>query len=289
MTRAELDQTIAELIKLKKDGHFRAFWGTFDQSVNLMASGEVVIQPMWSPAVTTIRTRGIACSYVPLKVGDFFVVRTMSGGQSGSVMSGMMNQGIIEQTASERDVFAAPRRPYVARFMSAQNVLGGVVDGVRDGVTMLTGGFAVPTRDLPLKPGDQAQFSLRRDLCRILRDQTLPDHNTVTGIVDAIEYQGSFVKIAVTGIGPGEFVVHDPEAAYFKAPVQRGDTVRVVWATADSRLLEPDFAPSTDTAVFGEHKGEPVENRTSGRHEHQKPCWPKARTAGPACAMICWP
>jgi putative spermidine/putrescine transport system substrate-binding protein len=69
MTTAEMDQTFAELIKLKKDGHFRAFWGTFDQSVNLMASGEVVIQPMWSPAVTAIRTRGIACSYVPLKEG----------------------------------------------------------------------------------------------------------------------------------------------------------------------------------------------------------------------------
>ena len=69
MTKEELDKTFAELIKLKKDGHFRAFWGTFDQSVNLMASGEVVIQPMWSPAVTAIRTRGIACSYVPLKEG----------------------------------------------------------------------------------------------------------------------------------------------------------------------------------------------------------------------------
>ena len=30
------------LIELKKAGHFRAFWTTFDQSVNLMASGEVV-------------------------------------------------------------------------------------------------------------------------------------------------------------------------------------------------------------------------------------------------------
>lgn len=69
MTKEELDKTFAELIKLKKDGHFRAFWNTFDQSVNLMASGEVVIQPMWSPAVTAIRTRGIECVYQPLKEG----------------------------------------------------------------------------------------------------------------------------------------------------------------------------------------------------------------------------
>jgi hypothetical protein len=27
----------------------------------------------------------------------------------------------------------------------------------------------------------------------------------------------------------------------------------VVWAAEDSRLLEPDYAPATDAAVFGEH------------------------------------
>ena len=52
MTRAEIDKTIDFLIKTKKDGQFRAFWKTFDELVNLMASGEVVIQSMWSPAVT---------------------------------------------------------------------------------------------------------------------------------------------------------------------------------------------------------------------------------------------
>jgi putative spermidine/putrescine transport system substrate-binding protein len=69
MTKEEIDKTVAALIELKKAGHFRAFWNSFDQSVNLMASGEVVIQSMWSPAVTAVRTRGIECLYVPLKEG----------------------------------------------------------------------------------------------------------------------------------------------------------------------------------------------------------------------------
>ena len=34
-----------------------------------MASGEVVIQSMWSPAVTAVRSRSIDCYYVPLKEG----------------------------------------------------------------------------------------------------------------------------------------------------------------------------------------------------------------------------
>src|SRR5712691_4862748 len=69
MTQEEIDKTIKILIDLKKAGHFRAFWTNFDQSVNLMASGEVVIQSMWSPAVTAVRSRGIPCYYAPLKEG----------------------------------------------------------------------------------------------------------------------------------------------------------------------------------------------------------------------------
>ena len=68
-TKDELDKTIAKLIELKKAGHWRALWNTFDESVNLMASGEVVIQSMWSPAVTAVRTQGINCVYQPLKEG----------------------------------------------------------------------------------------------------------------------------------------------------------------------------------------------------------------------------
>jgi len=69
MTRAEIDKTIAIMLELKRSGHFRAFWSNFDQSVNLMASGEVVIQSMWSPAVTVVRSRGVQCNYVPLREG----------------------------------------------------------------------------------------------------------------------------------------------------------------------------------------------------------------------------
>ncbi len=69
MTKAEIDKTIQLMTEIKQSGQFRSFWGSFDQSVNLMASGEVVIQSMWSPAVTAVRTRGIPCTFQPLKEG----------------------------------------------------------------------------------------------------------------------------------------------------------------------------------------------------------------------------
>ncbi|MEK9667553.1 MAG: PotD/PotF family extracellular solute-binding protein [Deltaproteobacteria bacterium] len=69
MTKDEIDKTMAIFTEAKKAGQFRAFWKTFDESVNLMASGEVVIQSMWSPAITKVRSMGLPCVYQPLKEG----------------------------------------------------------------------------------------------------------------------------------------------------------------------------------------------------------------------------
>ncbi|MFZ9013977.1 MAG: ABC transporter substrate-binding protein, partial [Alphaproteobacteria bacterium] len=41
MTKEEIDKTMAIFTEAKKSGQFRAFWKSFDESVNLMASGEV--------------------------------------------------------------------------------------------------------------------------------------------------------------------------------------------------------------------------------------------------------
>jgi putative spermidine/putrescine transport system substrate-binding protein len=69
MTREEIDKITGILIEQKKAGQFRAFWKTFDESVNLMSSGEVELQSMWSPAVTAVKAKGIKCIYAPLKEG----------------------------------------------------------------------------------------------------------------------------------------------------------------------------------------------------------------------------
>jgi len=69
MTKSEIDRTMKVLTEAKRAGQFRAFWKDFNESVNLMASGETVIQSMWSPAVTAVRSKGVACVYQPLNEG----------------------------------------------------------------------------------------------------------------------------------------------------------------------------------------------------------------------------
>jgi len=63
MTKPEIDGLIKILISYKKKGQFRAFWSTFNESVNLMSSKEVVIESMWSPAVALLVAQGVPVRY----------------------------------------------------------------------------------------------------------------------------------------------------------------------------------------------------------------------------------
>jgi putative spermidine/putrescine transport system substrate-binding protein len=93
MTKEEIDKTFAIFTAAKQSGQFRAFWKSFDESVNLMASGEVVIQSMWSPAITAVKTRGVPCVYQPLKEG----YRSWGGGLGLSAsLSGMELEAAYE-------------------------------------------------------------------------------------------------------------------------------------------------------------------------------------------------
>ena len=69
MTRGEMDRLFKILSTYKQRGHFRAFWSTFNESVNLMASKEVVIESMWSPAVALLVAQGVNCRYAFPKEG----------------------------------------------------------------------------------------------------------------------------------------------------------------------------------------------------------------------------
>jgi putative spermidine/putrescine transport system substrate-binding protein len=58
LTKKEIDSVLNYIIGLKKKGHFRAFWADFMQSVELITSGEVVIESAWNPAIAHARALG---------------------------------------------------------------------------------------------------------------------------------------------------------------------------------------------------------------------------------------
>lgn len=63
MTKEEIDEIMSFLISKKKEGWFRGFWATFDESVNFMSSGEVLVESMWSPAVSLLQAQDFPVRY----------------------------------------------------------------------------------------------------------------------------------------------------------------------------------------------------------------------------------
>ncbi|MDQ6993867.1 MAG: extracellular solute-binding protein [Mariprofundus sp.] len=69
MTRRELDELFKILVVYKKRGHFRGVWSSVPHSVELMRSDQVVIESMFSPAVSALNGMGIPCVYAAPKEG----------------------------------------------------------------------------------------------------------------------------------------------------------------------------------------------------------------------------
>jgi putative spermidine/putrescine transport system substrate-binding protein len=59
MSTDEIDQLLELLARRRRAGHFHGFWKTAAEAADMMASGETVIQSMWSPGITELRRRGV--------------------------------------------------------------------------------------------------------------------------------------------------------------------------------------------------------------------------------------
>jgi putative spermidine/putrescine transport system substrate-binding protein len=69
MTKHELDTLFDILIGMKKRGHFSGFWTSVPESVDFMANKRVVIESMFSPAVSALNGKNIPVTYAAPKEG----------------------------------------------------------------------------------------------------------------------------------------------------------------------------------------------------------------------------
>jgi putative spermidine/putrescine transport system substrate-binding protein len=69
MTKKELDTLFDILIGMKKRGHFSGFWTSVPESVDFMANERVVIESMFSPAVSALNGKNIPVTYAAPKEG----------------------------------------------------------------------------------------------------------------------------------------------------------------------------------------------------------------------------
>jgi putative spermidine/putrescine transport system ATP-binding protein len=158
----------------------------------------------------------------------------------------VMAQGHIEQAASAREIFIAPRNAYVARFVGGQNVLNGTVESVLDGTAAVAAQngarYAFPVGDARPVRGSTLYGSIRRD--RITLEKVPPGAkpagglNMVIGEVHTLENQGSYVKVTLEMSDDEEFVANVLDESFFTNPFDIGDRVVARWSASDIKLLD---------------------------------------------------
>lgn len=87
LTREDIDRLFKVLLELRRDGHFRGVWNSVPQSIELMDRGEVVIESMFSPAVSELNRRKTPCVFAAPREGyrAWHGVMCLSAKTSGGV------------------------------------------------------------------------------------------------------------------------------------------------------------------------------------------------------------
>ncbi|HEV3490559.1 MAG TPA: ABC transporter ATP-binding protein [Reyranella sp.] len=158
----------------------------------------------------------------------------------------VMAQGRIEQAASAREIFTAPRNAYVARFMGGQNVLTGIVESVVDGHAIVAGDdgarLSIAVDKERLGKGSRLVGSIRRDRVSVSKAEggATPSNevNALLGEVHAIEYQGAYVKVTIQRPAGEEFVANVFDEDFFRDALDIGDRVLARWSARDVLILE---------------------------------------------------
>lgn len=121
----------------------------------------------------------------------------------------VMNNGVIEQSGSPREVFNAPRTKFVAQFIGGHNVV----------------------------PVDGGEISIRTDRLKVLDPSEPASPTSLAGTVTGIEYQGSTVVLTLLTEKAGDISVTLPERSFYESPMETGEKVSVAWASEDAHAL----------------------------------------------------
>jgi putative spermidine/putrescine transport system ATP-binding protein len=109
----------------------------------------------------------------------------------------VMNNAVIEQAGTARDVFNAPTTAFVAQFIGGHNVI------------------ALP----------EGRFAIRTDAVGVLQNET----GKLQGNISVIEYQGAHVSVSARIAGDQEISALIPENTFFNNPFNPGDHVGLIW------------------------------------------------------------
>src|SRR5215208_143445 len=121
----------------------------------------------------------------------------------------LMNGGRIEQQGSPREIFNHPRTEFTAKFIGGHNVIA---------------------------IGDET-FAVREDRLKLRRPGETFNGPSITGTVGEVEYQGTYIRIAIAAEGGPDISVQLTEDQFDAANYAVGERVLATWEPAQASPL----------------------------------------------------
>ena len=148
----------------------------------------------------------------------------------------VMNDGIIEQIGSPRDIYSNPHSVFVANFIGQVNVLECKVSRNKDNITDLdyNGQKIRAQHKISLRQGTNIFLAIRPENIKITAKATRNPQNTLKGIVSEALFSGNVMKISVE-LESGDCIKVEcqPKANSFEL----GSSVHVNWLPEDCNIL----------------------------------------------------
>jgi putative spermidine/putrescine transport system ATP-binding protein len=113
----------------------------------------------------------------------------------------LMNGGRIEQQGSPRDIFNHPRSEFTAKFIGGHNVIA---------------------------IGDET-FAIRDDRLLLRKLGAAVDGPSIAGTVSEVEYQGTYVRLAIAADGGTDVTAQLTESEFDAANYSVGERILVTW------------------------------------------------------------
>jgi len=120
----------------------------------------------------------------------------------------LMNGGRIEQQGSPREIFNRPRTEFTAKFIGGHNVIA---------------------------VGDET-FAVRNDRLMLKKPSEAVNGPSIAGTVSEVEYQGTYVRVAIAADGGADISAQLTESQFDAANYSVGERVLATW---DPALASP--------------------------------------------------
>jgi spermidine/putrescine transport system ATP-binding protein len=177
------------------------------------------------------------------EVGITFVYVTHDQGEALTMSDriAVMNDGLIEQLASPREIYEHPASRFVAGFIGTSNLLTGSAAKVGDSAAVIEVSaderVIVPIRDVAVAQGAALEVTVRPEKIEVGKQPPPTGSCALRGTVSEVVYLGTSTNFTIATTTGAEIVVFQQNSASASDVVGRGDSVWLSWQPQHSYLI----------------------------------------------------